>query len=563
MMKRLFGIVFAAIALCSAVLAQRDLGVRPTDSGGVLMAEQAAYDVKSYDLSVAPNIAEQSIKGTVIVKALIVKPLDKFVLDLDYPFTVESAALLNGKGAQTLKFERRAGKIWIDLGKTVKPGKTIEVRVVYFGKPKVAPRPPWVGGFVWSKTKDGSPWVATAVQNDGADLWFPVKDHPSDKADTTTLHFTVPENLVAASNGKLQSVVDNKDGTKTYNWFVSQPISNYCIALNIAPYKVINDSVRSVTGEMIPIQFYVLPEDFEKGQSLVDLAKKYNAFFEKYLGPYPFRADKIGIAETPHLGMEHQTITAYGNGFKYSPDGDDWLLFHEFGHEWWANLVTAPDWNDFWIHEGFESFMDTFYVETTKGKDAYFAAMKARYRNLRNIKPVAPREAQTTTQIYMLPPDYTKSDGDIYGKGALILNTLRYYIGDDAFFRALRRTAYPTAAMEKVTNGKQFHFETTDDFMRTAEKESGKKLDWFFELYLRQPQLPKLIAEKQPNQLVLRWETPNNLPFPMPVDVEIGGAIKRVEMTGNTATIPLPTDAKYEIDPHGWVLMKSVDFSAK
>ena len=199
-------------------------------------------------------------------------------------------------------------------------------------------------------------------------LWFPVKDHPSDKPDTTSLHFTVPANLVAASNGKLQSIKINQDNTKTYNWFVSQPISNYNIALNVAPYKLIEDEVKSITGEMIPIKFYVLPESFEKGKSLVELTKKYNAFFEKYLGPYPFRADKIGIVETPHLGMEHQTITAYGNEFKYNENGDDWLLFHEFGHEWWANLVTAPDWNDFWIHEGFQSFFDTFYVETTKGK---------------------------------------------------------------------------------------------------------------------------------------------------------------------------------------------------
>ena len=546
---------FLIIALgVGSVWAQRELGVRPTDSGGVLMAEQAAYDVKSYDLSVRLDIAEQSIKGAVIVKAMILKPIDKFVLDLDMALTVESVALIDGKTEKSLTFTRREGKIWIDFPKMLKAGKTVDVRVVYGGKPKVAPRPPWVGGFVWSKTKDGQPWIATAVQNDGADLWFPVKDHPSDKPETTSLHFTVASDLVAASNGKLQSVVDNKDGTRTFNWFVSQPISNYCIALNIAPYKLIEDKVKSVSGEMIPIQFYVLPQDFEKAQSLVDLAKKYNAFFEKYLGPYPFRADKIGIAETPHLGMEHQTITAYGNDFRYNADGDDWLLFHEFGHEWWANLVTAPDWNDFWIHEGFESFMDTFYVETTKGKEAYFSAMKNRAKNLRNVKPVAPREAQTTTQIYMLPPDYVRSDGDIYGKGALVLHALRYYIGDDAFFRSLRKMCYADAKAEKITNGKQFNFRTTDDFLSIAEKESGKKLAWFFEVYLRQPQLPKLVTETKSNELVLHWETPNNLPFPMPVEVKINGEIKHVEMKDGKGTLPLAQDAKFEIDPNGWVL---------
>ncbi|MBA4120923.1 MAG: M1 family metallopeptidase [Acidobacteria bacterium] len=558
MMKKLFPKILVCILLfATTVFAQRDLGARPTGSGGVLMPEQAAYDVKSYDLAVRVNPQEQSIKGVLTAKALIVKPIDKFVLDLDMPFTVESVALvspLKDKGDIPLKFERREGKIWISLPTMEKAGKTIDVRMAYGGKPRVAPRPPWVGGFVWSKTADGSPWFATAVQNDGADLWFPVKDHPSDKPETTTLHFTVPEPLVAASNGKLQSVVKNADGTRTYNWFVSQPISNYCIALNVAPYKLVEDKVKSVSGEMIPIQFYVLPEHFEKAQSLIDLTKKYNAFFEEYLGPYPFRADKIGIAETPHLGMEHQSITAYGNEFKYNEDGDDWLIFHEFGHEWWANLVTGKDWNDFWIHEGFESFMDTFYIEKTKGKEAYFKAMAARQKNFKNVKPVAPREPRTTTEMYMLPPDYTKSDGDIYGKGAMILNTLRFYLGDEAFFKSLRRMAYPTPEMEKITNGKQTRLVTTDEFLKIAEQQSGKKLDWFFELYLRQPALPKLVSEAKGNQLTLRWETPNNLSFPMPVEISIGGKSRRVEMTNGKATVQLPQDVKYEIDPNGWLL---------
>lgn len=225
--------ILFALSLLSLVLAfqiqtfgQRELGVRPTDSGGVLMPEQAAYDVKSYDLSVRPNIEEQSIKGVLTATAKIVSPIDKFVLDLDTPFTVESAALVNGSKEQPLKFERREGKIWIAFPKTEKAGETVNVRVAYSGKPRVAPRPPWVGGFVWSKTADGQPWIATAVQNDGADLWFPVKDHPSDKPETASLHFTVPNGLVAASNGRLQSVTKNADGTQTFNWFVSQPISN-------------------------------------------------------------------------------------------------------------------------------------------------------------------------------------------------------------------------------------------------------------------------------------------------------------------------------------------------
>jgi len=555
MKKHLFPKILICILFLSAlVFAQRDLGVRPTESGGILMAEQAAFDVQSYDLDLRVNPNEQSIKGVLTVKALIVKPIEKFVLDLDAPLTVESVALVNGKKRETLKFERTEKQIWITLPKMPKKGKTVEISVAYGGKPRVAPRPPWVGGFVWAKTADGQPWFATAVQMDGSDLWFPVKDHPSDKPETTTLHFTVPEPLVAASNGRLQSVVKNADGTQTFNWFISQPISNYNIALNVAPYKLIEDKMQSITGETIPIAFYVLPEHFDKGKSLVDKTKDYVRFFEEYLGPYPFRADKLGIAHTPHLGMEHQSIIAYGNDFRYDANGFDWLMFHELGHEWWANLVTAKDWNGFWIHEGFQSFMDAFYAEKILGREQFIKSLPNRIKNTKNLKAVAPREAKTTREMYMIPPDYTRSDGDIYGKGALVLNSLRGLIGDEAFFKSLRKMCYPNAAMEKITNGKQVRFVTTDDFLQIAEKESGKDLDWFFEVYLRQPKLPKLIAETKPNELVLRWDVPNSLPFPLPVEVKIAGETKRVEMRGGTATIALPNDVVYEIDPNGWLL---------
>jgi aminopeptidase N len=554
MFKKLFAGFLFCVVLSASAPAQRTMDARPTSSGGVLMPEQAAYDVRHYDLALSVNPQEKSISGVLTVTARIVSRIDKFVLDLDTPFTVESAALVSGKKAAPLVFERRDAKIWITFPKTQKAGKIIEVRVAYSGKPRVAPNPPWVGGFVWKQTKDGQPWFATAVQNDGADLWFPAKDHPSDEAETVALHFTVPGNLIAASNGTLQSTVKNADGTQTFNWSVANPINNYDIALNVAPYKLIEDKVQSIGGEMIPVHFYVLPEHFDKGQSLVEMTKGFVKFYEEYLGPYPFRNEKIGIAETPYLAMEHQTITAYGNNFQYDQNGFDWVQLHEFGHEWWGNLVTASDWRDFWIHEGFQSFFDAYFVEKMWGRERFVKSLPNRIKFLQNYKPVAPREPRTTTEMYFQPPDYMKADNDIYGKGALILNTLRFYLGDEAFFRSMRRMAYPTPAMEKITNGKQTRLVTTDDYLRIAEKESGKQLDWFFELYLRQPALPKLVTETSGNQLTLRWQTPNNMPFPMPVEVKIGAETKRVEMPNGTGTIALPQDGQYTIDPNGWLL---------
>ena len=549
-MKYLLKTLFLLLLLTQFAPAQRELGVRPTDTGGPLIYEQAVYDVQNYDVSVKVDPAKKSISGTTIMTAKIVIPTNVIVLDLDTPYSLSSVKTPNGGD---LKFERKEGKIWIWFPMTKQAGEEIKTSVSYSGVPRVAPRAPWIGGFMWEKTPSGADWVSVALQNDGADLLFPVKDHPSDKPATAAMHITVPDPLVAVGPGKLQSVKKNPNGTSTYNWLMTNPISNYSLVFNAAPYKTIEDSVKSISGEMIPIVFYILPESFDKGASLIAETKKYNAFFEKYLGPYPFRSQKLGIVETPHLGMEHSTAIAYGNQFKYTPEGLDWLMLHEFGHEWWANLVTASDWRDFWIHEGFQSFMDTLYIEETKGKEEYFKAMQARAKGTRNMQSVAPREAKIAYQVYMAEPDYLKSDGDIYGKGAVVLHSLRYLIGEDAFFRALRRMSYPTKAMEKITDGRQTRLVNTDDFLTIAEEESRMDLDWFFELYLRQPKLPKLVSEVTGNSFNLRWETPNNMPFPMPIDVEINGKTQRVAMKDGKATVNF-TGTAPTIDPKGWVL---------
>ena len=198
--------------------------------------------------------------------------------------------------------------------------------------------------------------------------------------------------------------------------------------------------------------------------------------------------------------------------------------------------------------------MDALYAGALKGEAGYRQYIANLRRNLRNQQPVAPRESRTTTQVYLAAPDYIKSDGDIYSKGAVILHTLRYLIGDKPFFTALRRMAYPDPKMEMIKDGKQCRFATTEDFRRIAEEISGIKLDWFFEVYLRQPKLPRLITERQENQLLLRWETPENLPFPMPVEVSIGDKVQRYQTTQGRVAIPLAAGQQAVIDPHGWVL---------
>ena len=518
------------------------------------MFEQAAYDVLNYDISISADPRAKSISGTTVMTARTVIPTNVIVLDLDTPYKIEKLT----EGGRDVKYEFKDGKIWIWFPATKQVGEEIKTSITYAGTPREAPRPPWVGGFIWKKTKDGADWINVALQNDGADLMFPCKDHPSDKPATSSMHITVPDPLYAVGPGKMQGIKKNSDGTSTYNWYMSNPISNYSLVFNAAPYKMIEDKYKSITGETLPVVFYVLPEDFAKGPSLVAEQKKYLAYYEKYLGPYPFRSQKVGIVETDHLGMEHSTAIAYGNGFKYNADGTDWLLLHEFGHEYWANLVTCTDWRDFWIHEGFQSYMDTLYQEYLHGKATYLTAMKGRIKGLKNIQPVAPREPKIAYQVYMDGPEYINSDGDIYGKGALFLHALRYLVGDEAFFKALHHMAYPTKELETYTDGRQERLVNTDDFLNIAEHDSGMKLDWLFEMYLRQPKLPKLAFSvghdcSGPCAMTLSWETPNNMPFPMPIDVVVNGKTQRVEMKDGKSTISY-TGATPVIDPEGWVL---------
>ena len=535
--------------------AQRELGARPTDTGGPLMFEQAVYDVQNYDISLKVDPASKTISGTTVMTARTVIPTNVIVLDLDTPYTINKIVDGTGKG---LKYERREGKIWIWFPFSKQVGEEIKTSITYSGSPRIAPRAPWVGGFMWAKTPSGADWISVALQNDGADLEFPCKDHPSDKPATSSMHITVPDPLIATGPGKFEGVKKNNDATSTYNWHMTNPIANYSLVFNAAPYKTVEDTYKSISGETLPIIFYVISEDFEKAPRLVEEQKKYLAFYEKYLGPYPFRTQKVGIVETPHLGMEHSTDIAYGNQFKFNADGTDWLLLHEFGHEWWANLVTASDWKDFWLHEGFQSYMDTLYQEYLHGQDAYLKAMAGRVKGLRNQQPVAPREPKISYQVYMSAPDYVNSDGDIYGKGALILHTLRYLIGDEKFFKALHHMAYPTKEMETYTDGRQERLVTTDDFQTIAEQDSGMKLDWFFELYLRQPKLPRLLGASGSDcqakcTFNLQWETPNNMPFPMPVDVVVDGKTQRVEMPNGKGSV-IYSGKPPVIDPNGWVL---------
>ncbi len=545
-MKPVYCLILVLFSTVTALQAQVDV----LDSGGLLMYEQAAYDVTHYDLNLKIFPDKQSIQGHVTVDADVVHPMHWLVLDLDPRLTVSQIAEVKDNQEQKRDYHRNGGKLWINLENTRNAGEAISVRISYSGKPRVAPMAPWDGGFVWAKTTAGEHWIATANQTNGADLWWPVKDHVSDEPNTVDLHITVPEPLFVATNGKFVRQEKHKDESITYHWKVNNPINAYNISLNIAPYEVIESKLNSVSGDEVPVFFYVLPDDIENGKQLMPEIIEHLEFYEKYLGPYPFRSDKYGVVQTPHLGMEHQTIIAYGADFDNTAmtRGPDWgfdaLHHHELGHEWWGNLVTNYDWRDMWIHEGFCSYMQPLYLEDTQGKEAYQKYLRTQ-RRFSNTLAVAPREITSAQDIYKAP---------IYNKGAWILHTLRYLLGDEVFFKSLRRMAYPDPALERVTDGSQTRFVTTDDFKNICEEISGRKLDWFFEVYLRQPKLPILNSKIKDGQLTLRWMTPIDTEFPMLVEVEINGKVKKYEIPKDGLVIDLPSGARPVVDPNDQLL---------
>ncbi len=530
----------------SPILAQVDT----YDSGGPLMAEQAAYDVSFYEMTLAVHPADSTISGKVRTIASVHDPLPFFVLDLDQILAV--GAIYGGTDPEaTLSFERKGGKIWIKMPFTRQPGETVDVTVEYSGKPRIAPNPPWSGGFTWTTTESGAPWIATTCQQEGADIWWPVKEHVSDEPDSMKLHITVPDPLIVATNGRMRDVTNHSNGTSTYHWDISNPINTYNVALNIAPYRVIEDTFDSVAGDSFPVQFFVLPEDYENGQNLFPEILNQLRYFESVLGPYPFRSDKYGAVQTPHLGMEHQTIIAYGANFsnRSMTRGSDWgfdaLLQHESSHEWWGNLVTNVGWNDMWLHEGFGSYMQPLYEEYLYGPERYHDYMNSQRKGITNRLAVAPRKNLSSKEIY---------NGDIYSKGSWVLHSMRYLLGDDVFFKVLRRMAYPDPGKEKVTDGSQTRFAVTDDFLDLAQEISGEELSWFFEVYLRQPELPAVHVSRDGPTVSLTWSTPENLPFPMPLDVSVDGEIRRIDMSDGSATFQASENARVTVDPDNRVL---------
>jgi aminopeptidase N len=516
-------------------------------SGQPLTPEQQSVTFNHADLTFVVHPDDKSIEGRSILDLAVNKPIDKIQVDLDRELPI-SRITVNGQQIAKDKWSNPEGRVTIALPARFNPGQVIHLGVDYSGRPHVAINAPWDGGFVWSKTPQGAPWIATAVEGEGCDLFWPCFDNSLVEVGTVDLHIDVPRGLVAPSNGRFLGATPSGKDRMVWNWRAKNP-NNYAIALNIAPYSVITSTYKSRFGNTIPLYYWYLPGEDAKARLLFSEFKPTLEFFERTIGPYPWGDEKVGVVETPHLGMEHQTVNAYGNEYKPAPEGFDWLFQHEFSHEWFGNQLTNRDWDDMWLHEGFGTYMQPLYVQYRLGQMPYDAYLWKLRAMVANKYPIVSGHHQLEDEVY---DPKTGPANDIYYKAALMLHTLRGLIGDTAFFNATRRMVY--GRLDPKPGNFTTRFGDSNEFIRYVNEESGRNLNWFFDVYLRSAHLPRLVTSQQGDTLNLQWQTQGGKPFPMPVEVAVNGQVQTVPMSGGHGSIALPADAHFVIDPVGKIL---------
>ncbi len=477
-------------------------------SGGKLKPEQANMDIRHYTISLTVNPAQKTIDGYTVIDLLVAKPTHVLLFDLLDSLKV-SQVLVNNKKES---FEYKDNLIRINTAKELPSGK-VSVKVIYGGKPHVARRPPWDDGFIWSRDSTGHPWIAITAEGTGGKLYFPCKDHPSDEPNEgVDVIITVPKDLVVAGPGLLKSVSKHAD-VATFHWKTNYTINNYSILFNVGDFAVVSRKYTTVDGHVVPLQFYVLKEHEAKAAHHLDIFEKTIHEQEKYFGEYPWAKEKIAICETPHLGMEHQTMNAYGNKFRYTKiGGEDYddLMHHEFGHEWWGNKVTAKDWADYWIHEGINTFGDALYVREYEGEAAYNKFFQNASYRFGNKIPIVMGKDIDEEAAY---------NGDIYGKGAFFMHTLRYIMGDSLFFPALKKfVTSPKYTYDNLVN--------TDDVQQFFSEQAGKDLKPLFDLYLRSVNKLEVHVKTMSNN---RYQIQLlNMSLPLPMEIATDAGVKKV-----------------------------------
>ncbi|MES2521012.1 MAG: M1 family metallopeptidase [Bacteroidota bacterium] len=478
---------------------------------GTLSAIRSCYDVTFYDLKLKVIPTSQTIEGSNTIYYRATTDFKKMQVDLFANMQIVNIF----QNDKPLKFTREGNATFINFTDIQKKNKKYAIKIDYRGKPQIARNPPWDGGFTWKKDPNGKDWIVVSCEGTGASLWFPNKDHLSDEPDSVKITCAVPKGLMCVSNGNLRNTKELKSDSQEsenksltgvsfqpfmeYEWFVSYPINNYNISLNIADYANFKDVYTAQDGEKLDLDYYVLKPNLEKAKAHFKQVKPMLACYEKLFGKYPFWKDGYALVETPYWGMEHQSAVAYGNNYRNNEYGFDFIIIHESGHEYFGNSLSCNDHAEMWIHESFTTYMEALYVECAQGYEKSIKYLEKQKSSIRNAEPL----------IGALGVNYPQPDSDIYYKGTWMLHTLRNIVNDDKiWFETLKGLA----TKFKISNV------TTEQVIQYFDEKTGKNLAPVFNMYLKTKQVPilqyQITTTTNGTELRYRWkETVNSMPI--------------------------------------------------
>ncbi|MEH6406981.1 MAG: M1 family metallopeptidase [Leeuwenhoekiella sp.] len=493
-------ILIAFILVCSSTIlsAQNIKKFTHADTlRGSINKERSWWDVLRYDMTIKPDYKTKTTvgKNKITYKTIAENHTDFMQIDLQKPLQIDSI-LDDAHRKLTFKQEGNAWHV-----KTVKSTNkdSSSVTIFFHGKPVEGVRPPWDGGWTFTKDSLNRPWMTVTCQGLGASVWYPNKDHQSDEPDHgASLTIIVPSELTAVANGRLQNKVENNDGTTSFTWEVKNPINNYDIIPYIGYYKNFSEKYLGLKGEL-DLNYWVLDYNLEKAKAYLpkEVHNMLNSF-EYWFGPYPFYEDGYKLVETEHTGMEHQSAVAYGNHYSPGYRGRDasgtglgmkwdFIVVHESGHEWFGNNITSNDLADMYIHEGFTNYSETLFVDYIYGTEAANDYNYGIRGGIKNDKPViAPYGVNA------------QGSGDMYPKGGNMLHSIRHSINNDKLFRNILAGLNQTFYHQTVTS-KQIQ-----DYISAK---AGFDYTQVFYQYLNTIQVPKLelFTDRQSDKIFYRY----------------------------------------------------------
>ncbi len=522
----------------SQPLNQKKSFTRQDTLRGTITPERAWYNVHHYAITVEPDYVAQTIQGSNTIQYSVVSPGKIMQIDLQEPMQLTSAI----QDGRDLSFKREGNAYFIDMGQEQQAGTKKSIVLAFEGKPKVARRPPWDGGWIWQTDEKKRPWMSVACQGLGASVWYPNKDHQSDEVDSASLTIICSDTLIGVGNGRLRSI-EKIGNRRSYTWAVTNPINNYNIIPYIGKYANWEETFDGEKGKL-DCSYWVLDYNLEKARKQFTQARSMLQCFEHWFGPYPFYEDSYKMVESPHLGMEHQSAVAYGNKYMNGYLGNDlsgtghgnkwdFIIVHESGHEWFANSITSNDIADMWVHEGFTNYSETLYTTCLFGVQAGNEYCIGTRRSIQNDIPIIGHYGVNQ-----------EGSGDMYSKAGNMLHTIRQVINDDEKFRSILRGL-----------NKEYYHKTVNssDIEKYFSEKSGIDLSKVFDQYLRTTKIPVLEYKTVKNKTQVRW---TNCVDGFNLKLKLDGTDEWISPTTDWKAVN--TKSAIKIDPNFYITVKKV-----